>query len=182
MSDAYYEFYGRMIAAAFVFVFLVSAGIFAATRRSDLVRQYCAAHLVALTLGTIVDIILALYVMPRGGIPPAYVGGIFLAPIAFFVAFSIYICHRGRALRAKDILIPIVPIVLWGVLVVFGGQRGMGDFDVLGAWFVSAGCGGIDLAAAYGLPALASRPRSVKFAGYALMLLAVYFILPWAAA
>ncbi len=182
MSDAYYAFYGRMIVAAFVFVFLVSAGIFAATRRADLVRQYCGAHLVALTLGTLVDIVLALYVMPRGGIPPAYVGGIFLAPIAFFVAFSIYICHRGQALRAKDILIPIVPIVLWGVLVVFGGQRGMGDFDVLGAWFVSAGCGGIDIAAAYGLSAFASRPRTVKAAGYALMLFAVYLILPWATA
>lgn len=182
MSDAYYEFYGRMIIAAFVFVFLVSAGIFAATRRADLVRQYCGAHLIALTLGTIVDIILALYIMPRGGIQPAHVGAIFLAPIAFFVAFSIYICHRGDALRAQDILIPIVPIVLWGFLVVFGGTRGMGDYDVLGAWFVSAGCGGIDIAAAYGRPAFTSRPRAVKAAGYALMLVAVYLILPWATA
>lgn len=180
MSEVYREFYGRMIAAAFIFIFLVSAGIFAATRRRDLVKQYCVAHLVALTLGTIVDIILALYIMPRGGIPPAYVGGIFLAPIAFFVAFSIYICHRGALLHAADILIPLVPIVLWGVLVVFGGQRGMGDYDVLGAWFVSAGCGGIDLAAAYGSPAFSSRPRVVKAAGYALMLVGVYFILPWA--
>ncbi|MCM2305092.1 MAG: hypothetical protein NDJ72_10345 [Elusimicrobia bacterium] len=182
MSDAYYAFYGRMIIAAFAFIFMVSGGIYAATRRADLVRQYCVAHLVALTLGTIVDIILAMYIMPRGGIPPAYVGGIFLAPIAFFVAFSIYICHRGTVLHAHDILIPIVPIVLWGLLVVFGGQRGMGDFDVLGAWFVSAGCGGVDIAASFGSPALTARPRRVKLAGYAFMLAAVYLILPWATA
>jgi hypothetical protein len=182
MSEAYREFYGRMIVAAFAFIFLVSGGIYAVTRRRDLVRQYCAAHLVALTLGTVVDIILALYIMPRGGIPPAYVGGIFLAPIAFFVAFSIYICHRGTVLHAHDILIPIVPIVLWGLLVIFGGQRGMGDYDVLGAWFVSAGCGGVDIAAGFGPPALTERPRRVKLAGYAFMLVAVYFILPWATA
>lgn len=43
MSEAYYAFYGRMIVAAFVFVFLVSVGIFATTRRLDLVKQYCVA-------------------------------------------------------------------------------------------------------------------------------------------
>lgn len=178
MSADFYAFYGRVVVAAFSFVLLISAGIYAATRRWDLVRQYFAAHAVALVLGTVVDVALVRYFMPRGGIPPAYMNGLLLSPIAFFVGFSIYLCHRHTVLHLQDVLIPIAPIVIWGLLVVFGWQRGMGDYDVLGAWFVSAGCGGVDLAAVFGPPRLTKRPLTVKLAGYALMLAAVYLILP----
>lgn len=182
MSDAFYAFYLRIVAAAAVYVLLVSAGIYAATRRSSLVRQYFAVHLVALVLGALTDVALVKIVLPRGvSIPPAYMNGIFLAPIVFFIAFSIYLTHR-ETLTAWDILIPISPIVAWGCLVVFGWQTGMGDYDVLGAWFVAAGCGGVDLAAAYGPPALTRRPLAFRFAGYLFLLAAVYLILPRATA
>lgn len=178
MNEAFYSFYVRVTLAAVSFVLLVSAGIYAATRRSNLVRQYCAAHLIALALGTLADFALVKYVLPRGGIPPAYMNALFLTPIAFFIGFSTYICHRDTVMSAEDVLLPIAPIVIWGCLVVFGWQRGMGDFDVLGAWFVAAGCGGVDLAAHFGPPALTRNPRRSKAAGYAVMLAAVYLILP----
>lgn len=178
MSGDFRTFYIRMIIAAASFVLAVSAGIYAATKRRDLVVKYCIAHIVALVLGTLTDLALVQWVLPKGGLAPAYMNAIFLAPIVFFVGFSIYLCHWKTALTAWDILIPIMPIVIWGALVVFGWQRGMGDYDVLGAWFVSAGCGGVDLAAVYGPPSLAKRPLAVKAAGYALMLASVYLILP----
>ncbi len=183
MSDAFYAFYLRVVLAAASFVLLVSAGIYAATRRGALVRQYCTAHIIALVLGAMVDVALVKIIMPRGlSIPPAYLNAIFLTPIAFFVSFSIYVCHRDTILRLEDVLLPMAPIVAWGCLVVFGWQKGMGDFDVLGAWFVAAGCGGVDLAAAYGPPSFTKRSRTVKLAGYVLMLAAVYLILPRATA
>ena len=90
MSSIYYGFYVRM----------VSAGIYAATRRRGLVLQYFAAHGGALLLGTLVDVALVLCVIPRTGVSPAYMNTIFMAPIAFFVVFSIYICHRGTVMHA----------------------------------------------------------------------------------
>lgn len=182
MSDAFYAFYVRVVISAAAFVGLISAAIYGLTRQTKLVRQYCAAHLIALVLGAAVDVALVKYFMPRGGLPPAYMNGIFLAPIAFFVGFSIYICHRDTVLRLPDVLIPMAPIVVWGLLVVFGWQTGMGDYDVLGAWFVSAGCGGVDLASRFGPPALTRRPGLTKSGGYALMLAAVYLLLPLATA
>lgn len=182
MNDAFYAFYLRIVAAAAVYVLLVSVGIYAATRRSDLVRRYFGVHLVALVLGALTDVALVKILLPRGvSIPPVYMNGIFLAPIAFFIGFSVYLTHRAT-LTAWDILIPISPVVAWGCLVVFGWQRGMGDFDVLGAWFVAAGCGGVDLAAAYGPPSLTKRPLAFKLAGYLFLLAAVYLILPRATA
>jgi hypothetical protein len=178
MSAGFYAFYIRMIFAAVSFILLVSAGIYATTRRSGLVLQYCAAHVAALVLGTLTDVALVKYALPRGGIPPAYMNAIFLAPIVFFVSFSIYMCHRDTVMHLLDVLLPIAPIVVWGCLVVFGWQRGMGDYDVLGAWFVAAGCGGVDLAAHFGPPSFAKRPMTVKLAGYVLMLASVYLILP----
>jgi hypothetical protein len=182
MSDAFYAFYVRVVISAAVFVGLISAAIYGLTKQSKLVRQYCAAHLIALVLGAAVDVALVKYFIPRGGLPPAYMNGIFLAPIAFFVGFSIFLCHRGTILRLQDVLIPMAPIVVWGLLVVFGWQRGMGDYDVLGAWFVSAGCGGVDLAARFGPPALTRKPLRTKLGGYLLMLAAVYLLLPLATA
>jgi hypothetical protein len=182
MSAVYYGFYVRMVIAAVSFVAIISAGIYAATRRRSLVLQYFAAHVGALLLGTMVDVALVLYVLPSTGVSPAYMNAIFMAPIVFFVGFSIYICHRGTVMHAIDILLPIAPIVAWGCLVVFGWQRGMGDYDVLGAWFVSAGCGGVDLAATFGPSALKKRPLASRIMGYALMVAAVYLILPRATA
>lgn len=182
MSGAFYIFYLKVVISAGVFVGLISAGIYAATRQTRLVRQYCAAHLIALVLGAAVDVAIMKYFMPRGGIPPQYMNGVLLAPIVFFIGFSIYLTHRNTVLHLADVLIPMSPVVAWGVLVVFGWQKGMGDYDVLGAWFVSAGCGGIDLAAKFGVTTLTKRPLVVKAAGYLLMLAAVYVLLPLATA
>jgi hypothetical protein len=176
--DAFYSFYLRVVLSAAAFVALVSAGIWASTRRPELVRRYCGAHLVALVLGALTDVALVKLVLPRGGLPPAYMNAIFLAPIAFFVSFSVWMCHRDEVLRLSGVLVPLAPVVAWGLLVVFGWQSGMGDYDVLGAWFVVAGTGGVDLAAKYGRPALSARPWRTKAAGYLLMLAAVYVLLP----
>lgn len=178
MSEAYYWFYARIIVAAVAFVLLISAGIRVTTRRWDLVRRYCGAHVLALILGTITDFALVKYVLRHGGgLPPAYMNAIFLAPIAFFVGFSIYLC-RPEVMHAHDVLVPMSPILAWGLLVLFGWQGDIGDYDVLGAWFVAAGCGGVDLAATFGPPRLSARPWATRAAGYALMLAAVYVVLP----
>lgn len=176
--DGFYAFYLRVVAAAAVYVGLVSAGIWAATRRPALVRQYCGAHLAALVLGAASDVALVKLVLPRGALPPAYMNAVLLAPIVFFTCFSIWMCHRGEVLRLPDVLAPMAPIVAWGLLVVFGWQKGMGDFDVLGAWFVSAGCGGIDVVSKFGPPVLSSRPWRAKAFGYVVILAAVYVLLP----
>jgi hypothetical protein len=182
VSDGFYAFYVRIVVSAAAFVFLISAAIYAFTHSAKLVRQYCAAHLIALTLGAVVDVVLIKLILPRGGLHPAYMNAIFLAPIVFFISFSIYLCHRDTVLHLQDVLIPMLPIIVWGLLVVFGWQRGIGDFDVLGAWFVSAGCGGVDLTAKFGPLGLASRPLATRAAGYLLMLASVYLLLPLATA
>jgi len=178
VNDAFYAFYLRVVLSAAAYVGLVSAGIWAATRRADVVRRYCGAHLVALVLGAAADVAIVKIALPRGGLPPAYMNAVFLAPIAFFTAFSIWLCHRDEVLRLPAVLAPMAPIVAWGLLVVFGWQTGMGDYDVLGAWFVSAGCGGVDLAAKFGAPALSARPWRAKAVGYPAVLAAVYLLLP----
>ena len=182
MNDTFYFFYVKIVISAAAFVGLISAGIYAATRQTRLVRQYCAAHLIALVLGAAVDVAIVTYFIPRGGLQPQYMNAVLLAPIVFFIGFSIYLCHRDTVMHLADVLIPMAPVLAWGVLVVFGWQKGMGDYDVLGAWFVSAGCGGVDLAAKFGPRLLADRPLRTRFAGYLLMLVAVYVLLPLATA
>jgi hypothetical protein len=166
---------------AIVFIALVSVAIYRLTRDPRLVKAYCAAHVAAMLLGTSVDIAIIKYYMPRGGLPAAYMNAIFLAPIVFFVCFSLYLCHRGKVLHLADVLMAIAPVVAWGCLVIWGWQN-MSSYDVLGAWFVSAGCGGVDLAARYGPETLRARPWTTKTAGYLGMLFGVYLALPWTGA
>lgn len=87
-----------------------------------------------------------------------------------------------RRLAARTSSSGTALLVIWGCLVVFGWKHGMGDYDILGAWFVSAGCGGIDLVARFGAERLTRRPYLTRTLGYALVLMAVYEILPWATA
>jgi hypothetical protein len=134
----------------------------------------------AIVLGTVVDMVIVKVFMPRGGLPVAYMNAIFLAPIVFFICFSLYICHRDTVLHLGDVLLTIAPIVAWGCLVVFGwqGSNALAAYDILGAWFVSAACGGVDLIARFGPEAARKKPVLLKAFGYAVTLLAVYVGLP----
>jgi hypothetical protein len=175
--DGILQVFGWTIIRAVGFIAAVSAAVWGLTRDARLVRAYCAAHLLAILLGTTVDLAIVKLLMPRGEIPAAYMNAVFLAPIVFFIAFSLYICHRDVPLTLADVLLAIAPVVAWGLLVVFGWQE-MAAYDILGAWFVSAACGGVDLSARFGPPALTRRPLLTKTLGYAASLLAVYLALP----
>jgi hypothetical protein len=175
--DGILAVFGWTIARAVLVIALISWAIWKLTGDAKLVRAYCAAHMLAIVLGTTVDLVIVTFVLPRGGISPAYMSALFLAPIVFFICFSLYLCHRGVTLTAADVLLTISPVVAWGLMVVFGWQE-MAAYDILGAWFVSAACGGVDLAARFGSPRLRRRPYVTKVLGYAGCLLAVYLLLP----
>lgn len=173
--------FGWTVVRAVLFIALVSAAIHRLTGDVKLVKAYCLAHTVAISLGALADAVIVLVFYPKGGLSAGTMNVIFLAPIAFFMGFSLYLCHRDTVLRLGDVLLTLAPILAWGCLVVWGWQN-VGDYDVLGAWFVSAACGGVDLIARFGPEPVRRRQLAAKVAGYAAAVLAVYLVLPYTGA
>lgn len=166
--------FGPTLAKAAAWIGLLTAGLYAATLDRRLAKSYCAAHAAAIGLGVLIDLAIARLVLAGRAIPMAYLQAYLLAPIVFFTAFSLRLSRRGLEVRAWHVLGSVLPIVVWGLLVVFGPQD-MGEVDVIGAWFVSAGCGALDLVARYGPARLT---RWAQPAGYPAVVLLLYLVLP----
>lgn len=172
-------YYAWMTLRAALWIALVAGLLWRATGDRSLVKAYALAHLAALAAGAVADWLLWDMVIGKSG----SVGGrqaFFLAPIAVFVVISLWLENRRRPLKAWDPFLALVPIVVLAGLVLKGWRRASGDFpDILAAWFVAAATGGLDLATAYASGPLAERRVLVRAAGYLLIPLLVYAVLPW---
>lgn len=169
-------YYAWMTLRAALWIALVSGLLWRATRDRSVVRSYALAHLAALAVGAVADWLLWDLVTGKAG----SVGGrqaFFLAPIAAFLAISLWLENRARPLKVWDPFLALIPIAVLAGLSLKGWHR---DFpDILAAWFVAAAAGGLDLATVYSPGALSQRRVLVRAAGYLLIPLFVYAALPW---
>jgi len=173
-------YYAWMMTRALIWIGAISLLIRHFTRERRVVAAYWGAHLAALLLGCGVDILLWDVV---GGTAGSVQNrqAIFVAPIAIFTVISLWIGSWRVSQHASDALMTVVPLVLYAGLVIKGwNARGAREFpDVLGAWFVSAASGGLDLIAIYGPPQAVKRRTLLRLAGYAGIALVVYALLPF---
>jgi hypothetical protein len=165
--------YGR----ALIWIALVSAALYRSTRNARVSRAFVAAHLAALGFGVLTDAFM-LNFAPKSWLQIDVLQWVFTAPIAIFTVISLWIGNREKEIVVPDVFMTLAPVVAWALLVIYGWQR-MFDCHVLGAWFVSAACGAVDLYARVGPEWARRRSWSTRVAGYAAVLALVYLVLPW---
>jgi hypothetical protein len=161
---------------AFVWVAGVAFALYRSTRNARIARAFIAAHFVALGLGAATDFFMV-DVAPKSWLVIGVMQWVFTAPIAVFTVISLWIGNRESPVTVPDVFMTLTPIVLWALLVIHGWQT-MWDCHVLGAWFVSAASGGVDLYARCGPPRVRSRSWLARALGYVVVVLAVYLLLP----
>jgi hypothetical protein len=168
--------YAWLLTRAFVYIALVSVLLKIGTRNDKIVLAYCVAHAAALVAGSAVDF--TLYKLVFHSEPSVqFFNWAYAAPIFLFTAISLYICHWEGPLHLPDVLLPLGAVVVWACLIIWGPQD-MEGYDVIGAWFVSAGTGGVDLFTLHGPPWARERRVAARLAGYAAVVAAVYLALP----
>lgn len=161
---------------AFLWVAMVAFSLHRGTRNGRVSRSFIAAHVFALGIGIAADFFLVNYA-PKSWKVIDVMQWVFVAPIVLFTVISLWIGNREKPIRIPDVLVTMIPIAMWGLLVVYGWQR-MWDCHVLGAWFVSAAAGGVDLYARCGPPWAKRRSYLSRLAGYVLVVATVYLVLP----
>ena len=169
---AFFWQYGR----AFVWIAVVAVALHLSTRNAKVSRAFVAAHLAALGFGILTDVFM-LNFAPKAWLNIDVLQWVFTAPIAIFTVISLWIGNWEKPIVIPDVFMTLAPIVMWALMVLYGWQR-MWDCHVLGAWFVSAASGGVDLYARYGPSGVRRRGYSVRFIGYVLVVMTVYLILP----
>jgi hypothetical protein len=168
-------YYAWMTARAALWIALVSFLLWRATGDRFVTRAYALAHLAALAAGAIADFRLWELVTGRSGSVGAR-QAFFLAPIAVFTVIALVLENRRRPLKVWDPFLALVPVVVLAGLSLKGWHA---DFpDILGAWFVSAASGGIDLGLAYGPERPARVRAAVRLAAWIALPLIVYAALP----
>lgn len=170
------RYFAWMYVRAFAWVLLCGGFLRRATGNGKIARAYLGAHLAALGFGIATD--LALFtVAPASFLTNQVLQGVFFVPIVIFTVISLWICNWEKPVNIPDVFMTLVPIAMWGLLVIFGWQTAW-DGHVLGAWFASAAAGAADLFARYGPPWATRRSYSTRLGAYGAVVLAVYLILP----
>jgi hypothetical protein len=167
--------YVWLFSRAFLFIALVSALLYGATRKPKVVASYCLAHVVALLAGAAFDLTIYKFVL-HGVATVTFLEWIYAAPIFLFAGISLYLCRFEGALHLPEVLLPLAAVVAWALAIVKGPPVREG-IDVIGAWFVAAGTGGVDLATLHGPPWARERKHLVRAAAYALVVAFVYVFL-----
>ena len=161
---------------ALVFIVMISGAIHWLTQDRKITAAYCGAHFGAIVGGCLIDVGLFL-ILPKEYLNVGFLEIVFVIPIFIFTGIALWICNWKRPVTLKDVFMPLMPIAAWGCLVIWGWQD-MEETHVLGAWFVSAGSGGVELISLYGPEWATRRWLVTRLAGYGLILSAVYLILP----
>lgn len=159
-----------------IWIGLTAALTYLLTRNAKVVKAFVLAHMAALGFGMLTDYLLILYA-PESWIRLSVLQWVFTAPIAVFTVISLWICSWEKEMHAADVFMTLSAVTAWGFLVVYGWQT-MWHCHVLGAWFVSAAAGAVDLSVRFGPERTRSRPYVHRFIGYALAVIAVYLLLP----
>jgi hypothetical protein len=170
------KYFAWMYLRALLWVALVSFGLFRATRNAKVSKSFVAAHLVALGFGAATDFFM-LNLAPKSWLQLDVMQWVFVLPIAIFTVISLWIGNREKPIVVPDVFMTLTPVVMWALMVIYGWQS-MWWCHVLGAWFVSAAGGAVDLTSRCGPPWSARRPYLTRFSGYVLVVMTVYLILP----
>ena len=160
----------------FLWIAATAFALYRGTRNARIARAFVAAHAVALGSGAAMDYFLV-NDAPKTWLTTGFLQSVFTAPIAIFTVISLWIGNREEPIGIPDVFMTLTPIVMWGLLVIYGWQI-MWKCDVLGAWFVSAASGAVDLYARTGPPWARRRTYLTRLAGYVLVLATVYLLLP----
>jgi hypothetical protein len=171
------RYFAWMYFRALTWIVICALALRQGTGNWKIVRAFFTAHLVALAFAVVTDVLLFKFAPPQM-LRIEVLQWIFTIPIVIFTIISLWICNWEKDVKIPDVLITMVPIVMWGLLVIFGWQWGMAECHILGAWFSSAAAGAVDLYARYGPPWAARRPYLVRLAGYAVVVMTVYVLLP----
>lgn len=164
--------YGRVLA----WIALLTLVLHRALGRPKVTKAFLAAHLLAAAAGALTDAFL-IYFAPKTWLTIDVLQWVYVAPIAVFTVISLWIGNWETPVTVPDVLMTLLPIALWGLLVVFGWQD-MYSCHVLGAWLVAAACGGVDLYTRYGPAWTRKRSHALRLAGYVALVAAVYLVLP----
>ena len=171
------RYFAWMYVRAFCWIASVAFALHRSTRNARVSGAFVAAHLIALAFGAATDFFLVNYA-PKSWLTIDVLQWVFTAPIAIFTVISLWIGNRERPVEVPDVFMTLAPVVMWALLVVYG-WRSLWDCHVLGAWFVSAASGAVDLYARCGPPRVRRRSYSARAAGYVAVVLTVYLLLPW---
>lgn len=161
---------------AAVWVAAVSLALYRGTRLARVARAFVKAHIVALGAGAGVDYFM-INIAPKSWLVIDVMQWVFVAPIVIFTVISLMIGNRESPVEVPDVFMTLIPIVLWGLMVIYGWQT-MWYCHVLGAWFVSAASGSVDLYARCGAPWARKRSYLTRLAGYVVVVMTVYLVLP----
>ena len=162
---------------AFLWIAATAFALDRGTRNPRIARAFIGAHLVALGAGAATDFFLVVYA-PKSWQSMDVLEWVFTAPIAIFTIISLWIGNREKPIAVPDVFMTLTPILMWALLVIYGWQKHMWTCHVLGAWFVSAASGGVDLYARAGPPWAARRSYLTRLAGYVLVVVTVYLVVP----
>jgi hypothetical protein len=157
----------------------IAATAFALSRGTSarIARAFIGAHLVALGAGALTDFFLVVYA-PKSWQSMDVLEWVFTAPIAIFTIISLWIGNREKEIVVPDVFMTLLPVVMWAFLVIYGWQKHMWASHVLGAWFVSAASGGVDLYVRAGPEWAGRRSYLTRLAGYVLVVMTVYLVVP----
>ena len=169
--------FGWTYLRALLWVAAVAFALRSSTGNRRVWRAFISAHAVALGVGVLTDLFMVC-LAPRAWLRIEVTQWIFTAPIAIFTVISLWIGDREVPVKVPDVFMTLAPVVAWALLVIHGWQD-MYDCHVLGAWFVSAACGGVDLFTRAGPAWALRRSWPTRAAGYAVIVLLVYLGLPW---
>lgn len=170
------KYFFWMYFRAFVWIAASAAALLRATRNRSVARGYILAHVAALAFGALIDGFL-FGLAPRTWLRIEVMQWVFTAPIAVFTVISLWIGSWEVSVEPPDVFMALAPIVAWALLVIYGWQS-MWDIHVLGAWFVSAASGAVDLWTRFGPPWARRRSYLLRFAGYAVVVMTVYLLIP----
>ncbi len=163
-------------ARALIWIASSAFALRAATGKTPVARGFALAHLAALAFGILVDVYLINWA-PRSWLRIEVMQWVFTAPIVIFTIISLWIGSWEVSVEPPDVFMTLVPVVTWALMVIYGWQS-MWDYNVLGAWFVSAASGAVDLWTRFGPPWARRRSYVCRLAGYAVVVLTVYLVLP----
>lgn len=176
MSSPDARYFGWIYFRAFVWVLLVTWGLRRSTGNKKVAKAFFLAHLAALAFGAATDAFMVTYA-PKSWLHIEVLQWVFVTPIVIFTVISLWIAGWEAPVHAPDAFMTLVPITAWGLLVIYGWQK-MWYCHVLGAWFVSAASGAVDLFARCGPPGARRRSYRTRLAGYAAVVATVYLLLP----
>ena len=170
------KYFGWMYLRALIWVATVSFALDRGTRNRKVSRAFVGAHLVALGFGAATDFFMVNFA-PKSWLQIDVMQWVFVAPIVIFTVISLWIGNREAPITVPDVFMTLTPVVMWALMVIYGWQV-MWWCHVLGAWFVSAAGGAVDLTARCGPPWARRRSLLTRLAGYVLVVMTVYLILP----